>query len=91
MEMEELKNIPLKYTFGYSAEDHGLRKYINEEHQIAKQVYTPRNPKTLVWGDGKSTYKMLDTDEEFDSIDGLLDGINKRNSNHESEHNVCNA
>jgi len=78
MEMAELKNISLKYTFGYSAEDHGLRQYVNEEHMIAKQVYTPRNPETLVWGNGKSTYKMLDTGEEFDTIDGLLAGINKR-------------
>jgi hypothetical protein len=78
MTLEELKLIPLQYTFGYSADDHGLRQYINEEHQIAKQVYTPRNPKTLVWGSGKSTYKMLDTGEEFETIDGLLAAINKR-------------
>ena len=78
MEMAELLKIPLKYTFGYSAEDHGLRQYINQEHQIAKQVFTPRNPKTLVWGDGERAYKMLDTGEEFDTLEGLLDGINKR-------------
>lgn len=78
MTLEELKEIPLQYTFGYSAEDHGLRQYVNEEHKIAKQVYTPRNKKTLVWGTGKSTYKLLDTGEEFDTIDGLLAGINAR-------------
>jgi hypothetical protein len=80
MKMEELLNITLKYTFGYSADDHGLRQYINEEHQIAKQVYTPRDPETLEWGFGESTYKMLDTGEEFENIDGLLAGINKRES-----------
>jgi hypothetical protein len=78
MTREELAAIPLQYTFGYSAEDHGLRQYVNEEHQLAKQVYTPRNPKTLVWGNGKTTFKLLDTGEEFETIDGLLDGINAR-------------
>lgn len=78
MTLEELRAIPLQYTFGYSAEDHGLRQYINEEHGIAKQVYTPRNPKTLVWGDGKSTFMLLATKEEFDTIDGLLAAINKK-------------
>lgn len=78
MTLEELKEIPLQYTFGYSAEDHGLRQYVNEEHKIAKCVYTPRNKKTLVWGTGKSTYKLLDTGEEFDTVDALLDAINKR-------------
>jgi hypothetical protein len=78
MTLEELAAIPLQYTFGYSAEDHGLRQYINEEHQIAKQVYTPRNPKTLVWGNGKTSYMLMDTKEEFDTIEGLLAGINAR-------------
>ena len=77
MTLEELKLIPLQYTFGYSADGHGLRQYVNEEHQIAKQVITPR--KKGEWGVGQVTFKMLDTGEEFDTIDGLLAGINKRN------------
>ena len=78
MTREELAAIPLQYTFGYSAEDHGLRQYINEEHQIAKQVYTPRKISTGVWGKGETTFKLLDTGEEFETIDGLLAGINAR-------------
>ena len=78
MTLEELQAIPLQYTFGYSAEDHGLRQYINEEHQIAKQVYTPRKISTGEWGKGKASYKVLDTGKEFDTIDGLLAGINAR-------------
>lgn len=78
MTLEELQAIPLKYTFGYSAEDHGLRQYVNEEHGIAKQVYTPRNKKTLVWGTGKATYKLLDTGEEFDTVAELLAAINAK-------------
>ena len=78
MTLEELQAIPLQYTFGYSAEGHGLRQYVNAEHQIAKQVYTPRNKKTGEWGSGEATFKMLDTGEEFDTIDGLLAGINAR-------------
>jgi hypothetical protein len=78
MTREELAVIPLQYTFGYSAEDHGLRQYVNEEHQLAKQVHTPRNKKTGEWGKGKTTFKLLDTGEEFDTIDGLLAGINAR-------------
>ena len=78
MTLEELRNIPLRYTFGYSAEDHGLRQYINEEHQIAKMVYTPRKISTGEWGNGEATFKLLDTGEEFDTIHGLLAGINAR-------------
>ena len=77
MTLEELKAIPLKYTFGYSAEDHGLRQYVNEEHGIAKCVYTPRNPKTLVWGNGKTFFKLLETGEEFTTVADLLAAINK--------------
>jgi hypothetical protein len=83
MTLEELILLPMQYRFGYSAEDHGLQQYVNEEHGFAKQVYTPRDPKTLVWGHGKSSYKLLDTDEEFETIDGLLAAINKRKGNHE--------
>ena len=78
MTLEELKAIPLKYTFGYSAEDHGLRQYVNEEHKIAKQVITKRKISTGEWGTGKATFKLLDTKEEFNTIDGLLAGINAR-------------
>jgi hypothetical protein len=78
MTLEELQAIPLQYTFGYSADNHGLRQYINEEHGIAKCVYTPRNKKTGEWGKGEATFKLLDTGEEFDTIDGLLAGINAR-------------
>jgi hypothetical protein len=78
MTLEELQNIPLQYTFGYSAEGHALRQYINEEHRIAKQVYTPRKISTGEWGKGNTSYKLLDTGEEFDTIDGLLAGINAR-------------
>ena len=78
MTREELAAIPLQYTCGYSAEDHGLRQYVNEEHRIAKQVYTPRKISTGEWGKGKATFKLLDTNEEFDTIQGLLDAINAR-------------
>jgi hypothetical protein len=78
MTLEELQAIPLQYTFGYSADSHGLRQYVNEERQIAKQVYTPRNKKTGEWGKGNATFKLLDTDDEFDTIQGLLDAINAR-------------
>ena len=76
MTLEELKLIPLQYTFGYSAETHALRQYINEEHGIAKQTITTRSKKG-VWGKGKSTFMLLATGEEFDTIDGLLAAINK--------------
>jgi len=77
MTLEELKAIPLQYTFGYSADSHGLRQYISDDNKIAKQVYTPRNKKTGEWGKGETAYKLLDTGEEFDTIEGLLAAINK--------------
>jgi hypothetical protein len=78
MTLEELAAIPLQYTFGYSADSHGLRQYVNEEHKIAKQVVTPRNKKTGEWGKGEATFKLLDTGDEFGTIQGLLDAINTR-------------
>jgi hypothetical protein len=78
MTLEELQKIPLQYTFGYSAEDHALRQYINEEHKIVKLVITPRKISTGEWGKGKASYMLTDTNEEFDTIQGLLDAINAR-------------
>lgn len=77
MTLEELKALPLQYTFGYSAEDHGLRQYVNQEHGIAKCVYTPRKISTGEWGNGQTTFVLLDTGKEFDTIHGLLAAINK--------------
>ena len=77
MTLEELQAIPLQYTFGYSADSHGLRQYVNEEHGIAKQVYTPRSKKTGKWGAGRSTFKLLKTGEEFNTVADLLAAINK--------------
>jgi hypothetical protein len=78
MTLEELQKIPLQYTFGYSSEGHALRQYISDDNLIAKQVYTPRNKKTGKWGKGKASYLLTDTNEEFDTIQGLLDAINAR-------------
>ena len=78
MTLEELKALPLQYCFGYSAEGHGLRQYISDDNKIAKQVYTPRNKKTGEWGNGQTAYKLIDTGEEFDSINDLLDAINQQ-------------
>lgn len=77
MTLEELKAIPLKYTFGYSAEDHGLRQYVSDDNKIAKCVYTPRNKKTGEWGKGETTFKLLETGEEFNTVADLLAAINK--------------
>jgi hypothetical protein len=82
MTLEELQAIPLQCTFGYSADSHGLRQYVNEEHGIAKQVYTPRNKKTGEWGKGEATYKLLNDSlvagpaREFDNLEALLAAIN---------------
>lgn len=78
MTLEELKAIPLQYTFGYSADSHALRQYVNKEHGIAKQVYTPRKISTGEWGKGQATFMLLSTKEEFDTLDGLLAAINAR-------------
>ena len=77
MTLEELRAIPMQYTFGYSAEDHGLRQYVNQEHGIAKCVYTPRNPKTLIWGEPEVAFKLLATGEEFKTAADLLAAINR--------------
>ena len=80
MTLEELKLLPMQYTFGYSADNHAVRQYINEEHGIAKQVYTPRSKKTGKWGAGRATLKLLKTGEEFNTLEDLLAAINKENT-----------
>lgn len=77
MTLEELQAIPLQYTFGYSADSHGLRQYVSDDNKIAKQVYTPRNKKTGEWGKGETTFKLLETGEEFNTVADLLAAINK--------------
>ena len=78
MTLEELQKIPMSYTFGYSSDTHGLRQYVNIEHGLAKQVYTPYNKKTGEWGKGEMTFKMTDTGEEFTDVEELLAAINAR-------------
>jgi hypothetical protein len=55
-----------------------VRQYLSDDNLIVKQVYTPRNKKTGKWGKGESTFKLTDTNEEFETIQGLLDAINAR-------------
>lgn len=82
MTLEELKQIPLRYTFGYSADTHAVRQYISDDNRIVKQVYTPRNKKTGEWGKGEATYKLLNDSlvagpaREFDNLEALLAAIN---------------
>lgn len=78
MTLEELRLIPLQYTFGYSADTHAVRQYMSEDKLICKQVTTPRDPETGLWGSGEVSYMLTDTKEEFDNIADLLDAINKR-------------
>jgi hypothetical protein len=80
MTFEELAAIPLKYTFGYSADSHALRQYQSEDGLIAKQVYTPRSKKTGKWGSGRATFMLTDTKEEFSTVQELLDAIYARNA-----------
>lgn len=64
---EEFQMLPMQYTFGYSADTHGLRQYQNLQHKICKQVYTPRNKRTGEWGKGEAAFMMTDTKEEFET------------------------
>lgn len=77
MTLEELRAIKMQYTFGYSADTHGLRQYVSDDNRIAKQVYTPRNKKTGEWGKGETTFKLLETGEEFTTVADLLAAINR--------------
>lgn len=77
MTLEELRMLPLTYTFGYSANNHAVRQYVNQEHGIAKQVYTPRNPETLEWGNGEMSFMLLATKEEFDTVEELHAAMKK--------------
>ena len=78
MTLEELRAIPLKYTFGYSAETHAVRQYMDDGRKICKQVYTPRDPKTGLWGNGEIAYMLMSTGQEFDTVEELLEAINAR-------------
>lgn len=77
MTLEELRMLPLTYTFGYSADDHAVRQYVNQEHGVARQVYTPRNTKTFEWGKGEVSFMLLATKEEFDTVEELHAAMKK--------------
>lgn len=81
MTLEELKALPMEYTFGYTAHDHAVRQYQNSDQKICKQVYTPRHPSTGEWGKGVATFMLTETKQEFDNIDDLLAAINARVKN----------
>jgi hypothetical protein len=68
---DEFCKLPLQYLFGYSAEDHGLRQHANQQHSIARQIYTPRKISSGEWGKGEVTFMMIDTGEVFDSARDL--------------------
>ena len=78
MTLDELRKIPLTYTFGYHADDHAVRQYMSEDKLIAKQVYTPRDPETGLWGAGQIAYMLVPTKQEFDTVEELLEAINAR-------------
>lgn len=80
MTLEELRMLPLTYTFGYSADDHAVRQYVNQEHGVARQVYTPRNPETWEWGNGEVSFMLLATREEFDTVEELHTALERVNS-----------
>jgi hypothetical protein len=74
----EFCELPLKLVWHFSCDtEHVLRQYVNEKHGIAKCVYTPRKISTDEWGKGQTTFKLLATGEEFDTVAGLLAAINK--------------
>ena len=77
MTLEELRMLPLTYTFGYSADDHAVRQYVNQEHGVARQVYTTRNTKTFEWGKGEVSFMLLATKEEFDTVEELHAAIER--------------
>lgn len=78
MTLEELRLIPLQYKFGYSADTHAVRQYLSEDGTICKQVYTPRDPETGLWGAAEIAYMLVPTKQEFETIEGLLEAINAR-------------
>lgn len=78
MTLEELGSLKFSYIFGYSADGHAVRQYVSEDGLICKQVYTPRDPETGLWGAGEIAYMLLPTKEEFDNVTDLLAAINRR-------------
>lgn len=78
MTLEELRSLKLSYIFGYSADDHAVRQYVSEDGLICKQVYTPRDPETGLWGAGEIAYMLVPTKQEFETLEGLLEAINAR-------------
>ena len=57
---EEFCEVPFTYVFGYSADTHAARRYINEEYGLVKETVTPRNKRTGEWGKGDSCFYMVD-------------------------------
>lgn len=65
---EDFCLLPMQYTKGISADSYGLRMYRNAEAGLQREVYTPRNPKTCEWGDGKSSLFLDGDQREFANV-----------------------
>lgn len=57
---EEFSDLPLRYVFGYSADTHAARRYINEEFGLVKETVTPRNKRTGEWGKADTCFYLVE-------------------------------
>jgi hypothetical protein len=68
---EEFCALPLTYTFGMSGDKFAIRQYMNTEHGICKETYTPLNALRHEWGKPTIVFYMPDDERTFDTPDQL--------------------
>lgn len=68
---EELCGQPLEYRMGMSGDKGARRLYRNDALGIQKEVFTPRNPRTMEWGEGEAYYFVDGDPEEYRTVADL--------------------
>jgi hypothetical protein len=65
---EEFCMLPMQYRFGMSSDNSAQRLYRNDAIGLQKEVHTPRDPRTMQWGDGEVSLFLDNDPREFSTV-----------------------
>lgn len=68
---EEFCEQPMQYCMGMSADTYARRLWRNNALGIQKETFTKRNPRTMRWGLGSTSYFLDNDPREFGDIADL--------------------
>jgi len=76
MTTDDFKRLPFKYVCGLSTGDGAHREFRNDEHGIT--VLTSTKKYINHWGETECTWLLDDDENEYKSVEAVVDAINKK-------------